>query len=267
MITTSNLGRNGEFGNHLFQIAATIGYANSINDQYAFPRWKGLISNEEYSQYFYNALPENLNLRLKFNHYQEPTFFYQPIKGENLDLSGYFQSEKYFINVKDKIKHQFKPATFILNKIKNLNYDNSVCIQLRFYDNTRSYSTHNIRLDPQTNDLYYCPEENIDFYKEAIKFFGKDKIFYIVTNNNKKANDMFGLYPNIRILAEYDYMEQFFIQTLCEHNIISNSSFGWWGAYLNDNPDKIVYAPKKWFKRGGDSYDTRDLYPIQWRVI
>ena len=63
---------------------------------------------------------------------------------------------------------------------------------------------------------------------------------------------------------ELDYID-LWIMNLCEHNIIANSSFSWWGAWLNQNPDKRVVAPKKWF---GPAYngvhDTKDLYPQSW---
>ena len=75
---------------------------------------------------------------------------------------------------------------------------------------------------------------------------------------------MFGEYTNFYFFENYNYLEQFFIQTKCEHNIISNSSFGWWGAWLNKNPDKVIFAPKNWFKA---DMPTKDLYPEGWKVI
>jgi hypothetical protein len=54
--------------------------------------------------------------------------------------------------------------------------------------------------------------------------------------------------------------------SLCENNIIANSSFSWWGAWLNKNNNKIVVAPKKWFGNALQ-HNTKDLYPEKWIVI
>lgn len=265
MVTFSELGRHGEFGNQLFQIAATVGHAVKSNQSYIFPKWQGLVSGHQYSQYFEYPIMETDSLLNCEQIWNEPHFHYCdiPIIEENLNLFGYFQSEKYFKHCEDVIRKTFTPNK-ILKNINLLDYKNTVCIQLRFYDNNRPYSTRSLRLDPQ-NDFYYNVEDNLDFFKKAINYFGKGKIYFIVTNNPDKAEQMFGKYDNFYIMKNYNYIEQFFIQTKCEHNIISNSSFGWWGAWLNQTPDKVVFAPTNWFKN--KEMLTNDLYPSEWMLL
>jgi len=267
MVTFTQLGRHGEFGNQLFQIAATIGHAFKSNQEYMFPLWRGLTSQEEYSKYFENPIPQTINFAKIEQYYQEPNFHYTeiPILNKNLDLFGYFQSERYFKHCENVIKNTFKPSKLLKN-IDIINYNNSVCIQLRFYDCSRPYNTKHIGfdVDPQV-DFYYQPEENTDYLKDAIKYFGKNKNYYITTNNPQKAKKMFEDYDNFYVLDNFNYIEQFFIQTKCENNIISNSSFGWWGAWLNENKNKKVFAPQKWFKK--ENMITTDLYPSDWKVI
>jgi Glycosyl transferase family 11 len=266
MITFSKLGSYGELGNQLFQVAATMGCAALTNDEYILPRWIDVVSGNDNSKYFLNNIPQTDCYTETFTTYIEPSFSYTPFKkqnSENIDLRGYFQSEKYFIHIEDIISKTFQPNQDINDKISLINFTDTVCIQLRFYDNVRAYGNRGIQLDTSSTN-YYNPEENIPFLKEAINYFGKNKTYLVTTNNVARARNMFGVYDNFNFLEEYNFIEQFFIQTKCEHNIISNSSFGWWGAYLNNNPNKVIYAPKKWFK---DNTVITDLIPEKWRLI
>ena len=61
--------------------------------------------------------------------------------------------------------------------------------------------------------------------------------------------------------------EQLLYMSLCNHNIIANSSFSWWAAYLNENPDKVVCYPTLWFGDALSSYDVSDLLPTEWIKI
>lgn len=260
MITFSQLGRYGELGNQLFQIAATIGYATRVEQEYGFPLWHCTKSDTKYFELFKERLPllECINLK-DFTGFSESSLRYNEIPSYltcNVNLFGYFQCERYFAHCKDVIINQFQPSEIIQQKINHLNYEDSVCIQLRFYD----------RVSKDPFDVYVKVEDNLDYLKAAINFFGKKKTFYVVTNNPDKAEAIFKGYTNIVVLREYSNIEQFFIQTMCEHNIITNSSFGWWGAYLNQTVDKIVYAPKKWFCREDDAWCcSKDLIPESWR--
>ena len=57
------------------------------------------------------------------------------------------------------------------------------------------------------------------------------------------------------------------LMSCCEHNIIANSSFSWWGAYFNDNPEKIVCYPSVWFGPKLQNKKTEDMFPKDWKKI
>ena len=100
--------------------------------------------------------------------------------------------------------------------------------------------------------------------ENAINFFGKNKTYLVSSNNYIKAKQLFSKYSNFYFLDSFSPIEELFIQSKCENNIITNSSFGWWSAWLNANPNKIVFSPKKWFKK---DISTKDLYPNNWKVL
>lgn len=262
MITFLSLGKHGELGNQLFQIAATIGYALKFNKEYIFPKWFCERSQIYYNPYFETGINDNLDPAsfLQFTTYNEKSLRYEPflnIEHKNINLFGYFQCEEYFKHCKNIINNTFQPSKTILNKIKKLNFSNSISLQLRYYDRS-SY-------DPQ--NIFVSIEQNLEYLKTAINYFGKNKTYYVNTNNYYKAKKLFSQYNNFIFLDEYSQIEQFFVQTMCEHNIITNSSFGWWGAYLNLNTEKIVFSPKKWFLQEDNWFSSQNIHCENWKVI
>jgi len=260
-VTFSNLGTYGELGNQLFEIAATYAYGLRFGREIVFPKWKCLLSGNNYSQYFANKIVEKDPITPDIQ-YIEKSFTYNPIPAfseKTVDLKGYFQTEKYFIDYKNEIIKLFQPINEIVEKINCFCYKDSVSLQLRFYDRGAVDPVHQ----------YYSSDENIEFLKTAINYFGKNKTFIVTTNNVLKAKSMFRGYNNFIFLKDYNLssIEEFFVQTQCEHNIISNSSFGWWGAWLNQTPDKVIIAPKKWFKIEDEWHNSKDIIPNIWMKI
>ncbi len=234
-----SLGQKGRLGNQLFQLAATITLAIDNQDNFIFPNW-------EYKDFFNlkGCFSDNINYQ---NQYNEPFFHYQKIKYQpELNLEGYFQSEKYFKHQQDLIKYLLSPMIPI-NSISN-----SVSLHVRHGD----YLT-----------LGKCFEVvDLNYYHEALKQINAKRIYVF-------SDDIPWCRANFQG-DKYIFMENnsaavdFAIMSTTTHNIIANSSFSWWAAWLNKNSNKIVVAPKKWF--GPDlekTHNTKDLIPEGWITI
>jgi len=177
----------------------------------------------------------------------------------NVYLDGYWQSEKYFSDISDIIRSEFT--------LKNNSLDPSL---LQEIINKNSVSLHIRRGDyvfnPVTNRFHgVC---TLDYYKRAIDFIEErfeDLTFYIFSDDlnwckeNLKIN-----HPTFFVEGNKNY-EDLILMSHCKYNIIANSSFSWWGAWLNNNPGKIVIAPEQWF--ADKSVDTDDLIPESWIKI
>jgi len=201
----------------------------------------------------------------KFIHYKEKAFTYDPnlIKNSspNMLLRGLFQSEKYFAFKRDLILKEFtfkNPLTdknlSISKKIAN---ENSVALHIRRGE---------FASDPQINKKIGTVP--IDFYYKALNFIKENiqnPVFYIFSDTPEWVKKNFKI-PKSSIIIDWNTEKSSYIDmqlmSLCKHNIIANSTFSWWAAWLNKNPNKIVIAPKKWF--ASFNYNTKDLIPQTW---
>lgn len=179
----------------------------------------------------------------------------------NVYLEGYWASEKYFKDIEDIIRQdftfKFKPDLEnkkLIEKIKNCM---SISIHVRRGDYVSVKKTHECH--------GVC---SLEYYKKAINLITaqvKKPHFFIFSDEPEWIKQNLKLkYPNTIIDYNFhkkDY-EDLRLISLCKHNIIANSSFSWWGAWLNNNQNKIVIAPKKWFK--DSSINTADLIPKSW---
>lgn len=166
-------------------------------------------------------------------------------------LDGYWQSEKYFNINSEKI-------------IENLLYTDSQKKELfsKFPQlESNSLSIHIRRTDYLSSNGFHpvCP---ISYYENAINLIGGyDYIFVFSDDINWCKNNL--IFENIIFVENQNDLEDLYTMSLCKNNIIANSSFSWWGAYLNLNSNKKIICPSNWFG-SHTGINTTDIYPNKW---
>jgi hypothetical protein len=239
-ITFSELGNKGRLGNVLFQAATTIALALRNNDTYRFPKtWMDRkyfnISEDKFidkNNFYYSQI------------YNEPNFHYNKLQYKsNLNLIGYFQSNLYFEDFKEEIIKILTPNI----KVEKQNYT----------------SLHIRRTDYLIHEGCYNILNRKNYYDRAIQESG-GKNFLIF------SDDIFWAKENFKG-NEFNFAEgnnavtDLALQLSCTGgNIIANSSFSWWGAYLNNNFGPVIY-PSVWFgPKLSSTHNTKDLCPKEW---
>jgi hypothetical protein len=256
----------GGIGNVLFKLAASISTALDNNVDYLFSnefirdkdRHMVTFGHSDYRVYYQNIL-RNIQFSDKlptpYLTYTEPGFEYNPIpyeQGTNLLLDGGFQSEKYFLNNRQTIIDLFKIPDHIEFQIKEAIPD------------INSYVAIHVRRGDYVNQPQYHPLVTKEFYQKAVEEVGIDNKFLIFSDDLEGCKDLFDFIP-----TKYPYStgvdwSDLYMMSLCKDNIIANSSFSWWAAYLNQNLDKRVVAPTAWFGSAYANLNIKDLLPNSW---
>ncbi len=277
----------GGLGNQLFQYAAGKALAlrhhtELLLDVAAFDEYKlrnfdlaafhtelNFASKEQVSSFINrsiagkirdNIFPMPLRKVYKEKQFHFQSHFFQA--PSNIYLQGYWQSEKYFLPVAETIKKEF---TVKEEYIRNVS---AVAAKL---SSTPSVSVHIRRGDyksPTTVQIHGILEAS--YYNKAIQLISKKipgACFYFFSDdmNWVKENLLVENAVYVSGVMSQTHIEDFYLMSQCKHNIIANSSFSWWAAWLNNNPEKIVIAPKNWFNKGPK--DTQDLVPESWLRI
>ena len=268
----------GGLGNQLFQIFSVIAYSLENNIEFRIIRNKmDKVSPVDKKSlrptYFHNFLSnlskftcENVNLIT----YNEPSFTYNkfPNINKNTKVNGYFQSPKYFENNFKSIIELIeldKQNAEIKEKYKEYLSNKVISLHFRIGDYIKKPDYHLIL----NNEYYINAIKNIlekDNTCDTVLYFNEEQDNYIVENMIK---DIKKSYPQLNFIQcnfNIPDWEQLLLMSLCNHNIIANSTFSWWGAYFNLNPEKIVCYPNIWFGHTCNN-STKDLFPENWIKI
>ena len=269
----------GGLGNQIFQIFATIAYAIKSKNKFQFLAQETLGGGSCTLRYtFWNTFFSSLKPFLitnfpPVNVVKENGFTFQelPINlltGTNVLIHGYFQSEKYF---KDQFEmicrliglEKLKQSVLDTLSLNKEDLNNTISMHFRLGDYKKLAEFH-----PIATPQYY--ENALNYFKSkfpetnfSILYFCEDADVNDVQITIQNLENIFPNYKFTRGTNRLSDWQQMLYMSLCRHNIIANSSFSWWGAYFNTNPDKIVCYPSVWFGSTAN-IDTRDLCPQSW---
>lgn len=253
MVSFNNMGRCGNF---LFQAAATIGFSLKHNIEFTVPSTtKDAVWNPLYLQHlvhkkFDPELSKFIIHEVQHNFYDIPYPEIARSSTLNIFLQGYWQSYKYFDFCKEDIQ---------------------ILFNLPYSYNNRIVSIH-VRRGDYLQYPHINPLAGRAYYEAAVKYFWLKgyKKFAVFSDDIPWCIEEFR--DNVYKGCEFDFVQgtdvihDLCAMSGCEHNIISNSTFAWWGAWLNRNPHKIVVCVDEanYYGPANKHLDISTLYPPEW---
>jgi len=255
------IGNYGRFMNQGYQIASIIGIAARNGLEPVFRRWMNLDHRDRFGsgedvdlmKYFVNRLP-SVPPDVQWNPERPVEWGYHDVRlgPGNWNLSGHFQSTRYFAHCLDTVKHYFRMVDE-----PPLNDYCAIHVRLGDYDDA------------------YHPRLDLRYYLPAIELMARDREtqkFLVFSDDIPTVREMFGKLAFRRgVTIEYsegrDYIQDFKLMKRCRDFIIGNSTYSSMPAVLGDAPDKRVIAPRPWFGPKYTVITGEDIYEDDWTVI
>lgn len=263
----------GGLGNQLFQIFMLISYCLKYNKTYLFEYSDYLLLGRKRKTYWNNLLHSlkkfTTNNKINLPLVYEMNFHYDDYPNlTNIKFDGYFQSPKYFNNYRSQLFNmiELNKTQKVINKKYKLNFENSISMHFRFDDYLKLKNIYEIlNINYYINSLDYIIKNTKLNYYNIYCFYQKVDTNLCKIIINKLKNMYIDKNINFIIVNELvneDY-EELILMSLCNNNIIANSTFSWWGAYFNNNNNKIVCYPSRWFNKKINK-NINDLFLEDW---
>ena len=281
MIGYNRLGSNGRLGNQMFQYASLRGIASAKKYDWRIPP-EGYDHKDNYGLFetfeLANVKPENLGF-VSGQSVEENNYCFVPEFltecPDNCNLEGYFQTEKYFKHIEDEIREDFtfkkeylepckeyiesldSPPIFLhVRQSDNIGREQfHPILPISFFDECLNEFPDDSPCFVFTDDLAWCKSQ--EYFKQDRFLFNEN-----VERYTYRTIDGLGKMQNT-LLPQVDLC----LMSLCSGAIIANSSFSWWGAWLQNDRGKVIAPdPKKWFGSAMTHLDTSDIIPERWTI-
>jgi len=268
----------GGLGNQLFQIFTTLSYAQTHGRSVLFrdepfldgrpdrpTYWRNFLKNLEHT--VTSDIPDKKDMPKFFTQFREGGFEFRPIPPPPpapVSLFGYFQSPLYF----DKHYRKIRDIIGVTHQQQQcVVHPGSVSLHFRWGDYLRFAESHPVLpLSYYVDALRFVLDHDHEI--SMVLFFCEDGDLENILRD--RVEPLRATFPELEFKRCGEKMsdwQQMLAMSVCRHNIIANSTFSWWGAYLNDTPGKIVCHPRQWFGPSLAHKNTRDLFPRQWNAF
>lgn len=247
VICFSRLGNLGRLGNQLFQVAATIAAAERCGVSPKFPAWK-------YAKYFAGPFDQSLTMEEISDEYMEPSAAYSAIPCRtNVDLFGFFQCEKYFIDQELLIRSRFKIMDSLLPaEYENCDFDCAI----------------HVRRGDYTKESHRFVPLQMDYYNRAMTAAREKGLSKFVVCSDDPDWCAANFPGDVHVVRDLDEIQTLCFMSRIPNHIIANSTLSWWSSWLCSNPAKLVFAPKIWYAFNYSFCRNTDYqYCDNWQLI
>lgn len=264
----------GGLGNNIFQLANLLSLSNDyeISSYVSRPTIEHL-NNQEKKLELFELFDNNFNWQnVDFSKYHQYThydmlpngsFSYNPVTYvDNTCYNGYFQSEKYF---KPNLKNEL-----ILNKKIT-----DSCLSEEYFSKKTIALHYRLAGDRVESKMqHFHRNVDVDFYEKALDMIIQnddvnDYNIILFSDDIFRAREILGntKYKTFYLSVGHSNVRDFITMSLCDYNILGNSTFSWWAAYLNKKSQKIIAPKSQWFGPGNSHLDLSDLFPKTWITL
>jgi hypothetical protein len=259
MISVNLIGR---LGNNLFQMAAALSLSAKNNTNSVRTNTFEYLNAFDLKDIPHSSSKATHTFSEKKFNFNED-FLTLP---DGTHLSGYFQSYRYFENIQEKIKNNFAFKSFVNDNVVSNGYG-------YLNDNTNNITGIHVRRTDYLKIQHAHPICSLEYYETCLNKIGNHDHILVFSDDPTWCRNTFK-HSNYKII-DLDLHCSLYMMTKVKNLVIANSSFSWWGAWLNNHPNKTIFAPKKWF---GDTLPYRnadgslencikDLFPNEWNKI
>lgn len=249
----------GGLGNQLFEASHALAQGWKTNREVVFLPHSWTPGQGRGTENYINNIFRNLKFVEKIENtttIHEGPFEYSevnPVEG-NTAFQGYFQSTKNWFGYDEKIRGVFQPPIDLVNelyeKYPQLSHPNTLSLHVRRSEYLQFPEIH--------------PTISLEYIEESLKVIGDYSTVFVFSDDHDFVKHNLNFSSVIFVDEPEDYLE-LWLMGLCQNHIISNSTFSWWGVFLNKNKNKKIVAPSRWFGPRGP--EAKDIYEPYWITI